>query len=150
MAILEIMGNFLTIFGHFNIIVQGYLSNHIFYTVMSLLLFLFVFPWFVFTSMLTYVGHTTRSRWSNLNVTCHSRSHWRGIPCDQIFPVKLGHDLLKMYTNFVFLQKWMTKFWRKFLDFSFYCNFITKLCCTLVHFGPKCVHLVTLRGMCSF
>ena len=32
---LTIFGNFWTIFVHFNIIVQGYLSNHIFQTVLE-------------------------------------------------------------------------------------------------------------------
>ena len=90
---------------NFWIISNGWFMKGFAPVCVSLLLFLFVFPWYVFTSMLTYVGHTTRSRWSNLNVTCHSRSHWRGIPGDQIFPVKWGQDLLKMYTKFCISSK---------------------------------------------
>ena len=33
LRVCAILGKFWTIFGHFNIIVQGYLSNHIFHTV---------------------------------------------------------------------------------------------------------------------
>jgi len=75
-------GQFLTIFGHFNIIVQGYLIKHIFYTV----------PPLVLNTTKYSIGLTTY--WER----------WIYKPKLPIFPIFLKKKLVPKYVTFHFIS----------------------------------------------